>query len=120
MSLMGGNDTSHVFETSYVDPASKKVTMVSSNMTFNNIISVRETVIYQPISATRTEFSQEAQITAVCGGWQKVKNAVEDATVKAFSENARKGKEGFEAVLEMSRRVFREERAREIQEKMLA
>ncbi len=125
MSLMGGNDTSHVFETSYVDPESKKVTMVSSNMTFQNIISVRETVIYQPISETRTQFSQYAQITALCGGWQKIKNAVEDASVSAFSENARKGKEGFEAVLEMSRRVFREEKEKEMraqayQGKMLA
>jgi hypothetical protein len=122
---MGGNDTSHVFETSYVDPESKKVTMVSSNMTFQNIISVRETVIYQPISETRTQFSQYAQITALCGGWQKIKNAVEDASVSAFSENARKGKEGFEAVLEMSRRVFREEKEKEMraqayQGKMLA
>jgi len=122
---MGGNDTSHVFETSYVDPESKKVTMVSSNMTFQNIISVRETVIYQPISEIRTQFSQYAQITALCGGWQKIKNAVEDASVSAFSENARKGKEGFEAVLEMSRRVFREEKEKEMraqahQGKMLA
>jgi len=112
-SLMGGNDTSHVFETSYVDPASKKVTMISHNLTFSNIINVRETVTYQPLGSNRTQFVQDAKITALCGGWQKVKNAVEDATVTAFSENARKGKEGFEAVLEMSRRVFREEKQRE-------
>jgi hypothetical protein len=115
-SLMGGNETSHVFETSYVDPQSKKATMISSNMTFSNIISVQETVVYQPLSATRTQFVQNAKITALCGGWQKVKNAVEDATIARFSENARKGKEGFEAVLEMSRRVFREEREKKMME----
>ncbi|KAH6724643.1 PRELI-like family-domain-containing protein [Leptodontidium sp. MPI-SDFR-AT-0119] len=120
-SLMGGNETSHVFETSYVDPASKKVTMISHNLTFSNIINVKETVIYQPLSATRTQFVQDAKITALCGGWQKVKNAVEDATVTRFSENARKGKEGFESVLEMSRRVFREEKQKEqSQQAMLA
>jgi len=120
-SLMGGTDTSLVFETSYVDPASKKVTMTSSNLTFSNILSVQETVVYQPLSATRTQFVQDAKITALCGGWQKLKNAVEEATVCRFSENATKGKEGFEAVLEMSRRVFREEKQKEqIQEKMLA
>jgi len=120
-SLMGGNETSHVFETSYVDPASKKVTMISQNLTFSNIISVRETVIYQPLSATRTQFVQDAKITALCGGWQKVKNAVEEATVTRFSENARKGKEGFESVLEMSRRVFSEEKQKEqSRQKMLA
>jgi len=118
-SLMGGNETSHVFETSYVDPTSKKVTMISSNMTFQNIISVQETVVYQPLSATRTQFVQQAKVTALCGGWQKVKNAVEDATVTRFGENARKGKEGFEAVLEMSRRVFREEREKKQEMEMM-
>jgi hypothetical protein len=120
---MGGTEVSHVFETSYVDPASKKVTMTSSNMTWSNLLSVHETVVYQPLSERQTRFSQEAQITALCGGWQKVKNAVEEATVTRFSENARKGKEGFEAVLEMSRRVFREEKQKEQsqrQHKMLA
>lgn len=120
-SLMGGTDTSHVFETSYVDPASKKVTMTSSNLTWSKILSVQETVVYQPISATKTQFMQDAKITALCGGWQKVKNAVEDATVTRFSENARKGKEGFEAVLEMSRQVFSEERQKcQVQEKIMA
>jgi hypothetical protein len=107
---MGGNETSHVYETSYVDPQSKKVTMSSVNLTFSNIINVRETVVYQPIANNRTEFVQDAQVTALCGGWQKVKNAVEEATVKRFGENAEKGKQGFEAVLEMSRRVFSEEK----------
>jgi len=41
-SLMGGNETSHVFEISYVDPAAKQVTMTSSNMTFSNILSVHK------------------------------------------------------------------------------
>jgi PRELI-like family len=112
-SLMGGTDTSHVFETSYVDPESKKVTMISSNLTWSNILSVRETVVYQPLSATRTQFVQDAKIIALCGGWQKIKNAVEEATVTRFSENARKGKEGFEAVLEMSRKVFSEEKQKQ-------
>jgi hypothetical protein len=112
-SLMGGTDTSHVFETSYVDPESKKVTMISSNLTWSNILSVRETVVYQPLSATRTQFVQDAKIIALCGGWQKIKNAVEEATATRFSENARKGKEGFEAVLEMSRKVFSEEKQKQ-------
>jgi hypothetical protein len=110
---MGGTDTSHVFETSYVDPVSKKVSMVSTNLTFSNILSVRETVIYQPVSTTRTQFVQDAKITALCGGWQKIKNAVEEASVCRFRENAMKGKEGFEAVLAMSRRVFSEEKQKQ-------
>lgn len=57
-----------------------------------------------------TDFQQEAKITALCGGWQKIKNKVEEASVERFGENAKRGKEGFEAVLEMSRRVFSEQR----------
>lgn len=61
-------------------------------------------------SKSATEFSQEAKITALCGGWQKIKNKVEEASVERFSQNAKRGREGFETVLEMSRRVFGEQR----------
>jgi len=41
--------------------------------------------------------------------------------VAHFSENARKGKEGFEAVLAMSRRVFSEEKKQQqAKQEMLA
>ncbi|KAL2863037.1 putative mitochondrial protein sorting (Msf1) [Aspergillus lucknowensis] len=116
LSLFGGTPTSHVYEISYVDPVSKKVTMCSTNLTWANVLSVRETVIYQRSSSmplSTTDFQQEAQITALCGGWQKIKNKVEEASVERFKENAKRGREGFEAVLEMSRRVFSEQRALE-------
>lgn len=93
--------------------------MCSTNLTWSNMISVRETVVYQPDDRQsepgheRTRFEQEARITALCGGWQKVKTKIEEASVERFKENARRGREGFEAVLEMSRRVFGEERERE-------
>ncbi|MCJ1361599.1 hypothetical protein MMC16_000699 [Acarospora aff. strigata] len=109
ISLFGGSTTSHVYETSYVDPSRKKVTMCSTNLTWSNLLSVRETVVYQPSKSapeSRTEFSQDAEITALCGGWQKVKTRIEEASVERFGQNAQKGREGFEAVLEMSRRVF--------------
>lgn len=119
VSLLGGSNTSHVYETSYVSPAEKRVTMCSTNLTWANILRVRETVTYQPdLSASspgyeRTEFAQDAKITALCGGWQKIRTKIEDASIERFSENARRGREGFEAVLEMSRRVFGEEKERE-------
>lgn len=114
--LLGGSDTSHVHEISYVDPVEKKVTMISTNLTWSNILSVRETVTYSPIredsGQEKTSFGQEAKITALCGGWQKIKTKIEEASVERFGENAIKGREGFEAVLAMSRRVFGEERER--------
>ncbi|MCJ1324548.1 hypothetical protein MMC10_001210 [Thelotrema lepadinum] len=113
-SLLGGACVSHVHEISYVDPAAKKVTMVSSNLTWANILNVKETVTYSAIKERsdheRTKFSQEAKITALCGGWQKIKAKIEEASVERFGENAKKGREGFESVLAMSRRVFGEEK----------
>ncbi|KAG7289701.1 hypothetical protein NEMBOFW57_006077 [Staphylotrichum longicolle] len=112
-SIFGGMDESQVFETSYVDPRNKTVTMVSANLTLSNLINVQETVVYRPLNDHQTRFDQAAQITALCGGWQRIKNRIEDTLVSRFRENAVKGKEGFEAVLAMSRRVFAEERERE-------
>ena len=116
VSLFGGSTVSQVYEVSYVDPAAKKVTMCSTNLTWSNVLSVRETVVYQPSRThptKKTEFLQEARITALCGGWQKIKNKVEQASVERFEENAARGREGFEMVLAMSRKVFGEERERE-------
>ncbi|KAI5925094.1 MSF1-domain-containing protein [Camillea tinctor] len=112
-SIIGGMETSQVFETSYVNPAEKTVTMVSQNITWANLVNVQETVVYKPLSASQTQFVQDARITAMCGGWQRIKNSIEDSLVTRFKENALKGKEGFECVLAMSRRVFAEERERE-------
>lgn len=119
LSLFGGGATSHVYEVSYVDPIAKKVTMCSTNLTWSNVLNVRETVIYQPSlsrPSSTTDFKQEAKITALCGGWQKIKNKVEEASVERFSQNAKRGREGFETVLQMSRRVFSEQRELENQQ----
>ncbi|KAI4212497.1 MAG: hypothetical protein LQ351_004749 [Letrouitia transgressa] len=119
LSLFGGSSTSHVYETSYVSPADKRVVMCSTNLSWANILSVRETVVYQPDPDAsspgheRTKFMQDAKITALCGGWQKIRTKIEEASIERFQENARRGREGLEAVLEMSRRVFGEERERE-------
>jgi len=118
LSALLGNPspTSHVYETSYVNPAAQRVTACSSNLTFSGFLSVRETVVYEPeVGAEgreRTRFSQEARITALCGGWRKIREKIEEVSVERFGDNARKGREGFEAVLEMSRRVWGEERER--------
>jgi len=115
MVIMGGDDVSLVYETSYVDPRAKSVTMCSSNMTFSDILSVRETVVYKPCPtnpANKTVLDQHAKIMAMCGGWQKIKNKIEEFSVDRFNQNAIKGREGFEAVLAMSRKVFAMERER--------
>ena len=114
-SILGGQDTSMVYETSYVDPVAKKLTLCSMNVTWADMINVRETCTYQPAPSSsstspRTTFTQRAEITALCGGWQKIKNSIEQFTVERFQQNAAKGKEGFEMVLERARQVFQEQR----------
>lgn len=79
-------------------------------MTWNNLISVQETVKYTPSSQGKTTFEQTAKIIAMCGGWQKIKNKIEDFTVQRFGENAAKGREGFERVLAVSREAFAEQK----------
>jgi hypothetical protein len=104
-----------VYETSYVDPVAKKLTLCSMNVTMADLLAVRETCTYQPSasstsSAPSTTFTQRAEITALCGGWQKIRNSIEQFTVERFQQNAAKGKEGFEMVLEKARQVFQEQR----------
>jgi hypothetical protein len=102
-----------VYETSYVDPVAKKLTLCSMNMTWSDLLNVRETCIYQPVPSSpsdKTAFTQRAEITALCGGWQKIKNSIEQFSVERFQQNAAKGKEGFEMVLERARQVFQEQR----------
>ncbi|CAI6338203.1 unnamed protein product [Periconia digitata] len=112
-SILGGQDTSLVYETSYVDPKAKRVTLCSMNLTWADLLNVRETCIYEPSASSptsKTNFQQRAEITALCGGWQKIKNSIEQVTVERFQQNAAKGREGFEMVLAMSRRAFQEQR----------
>lgn len=94
--------------------------MVSVNLTWADLLNVHETVIYKPSGSApdrRTTFEQNARITALCGGWQRVKEKIESFTVERFGQNAAKGRAGFEMVLEMSRRVFGEEKERERRER---
>lgn len=111
--ILGGVDTSMVYETSYVDPVAKKLTMCSMNITWADLLQVRETCVYTPNATSplnKTSFTQRAEITAFCGGWQKIKNSIEQFTVDRFQQNAQAGKEGFEMVLERARQVFQEQR----------
>ncbi|KAK3618869.1 Phospholipid metabolism protein [Elasticomyces elasticus] len=110
--IMGGDDTSYVYEVSYVDPKAKRVTMCSQNLTWAELLQVQEKVQYTPSSnaENHTTFEQSAKIIALCGGWQKIKNSIEDISLERFRQNAVKGREGFERVLEISREVFAKQR----------
>lgn len=112
-SILGSTDRSMVYETSYVDPVAKKLTLCSMNVTMADLMAIRETCTYTPNPSSpsdKTCFTQRAEITALCGGWQKIKNSIEQFTVERFQQNAARGREGFEMVLERARQVFQEQR----------
>jgi hypothetical protein len=124
-----------VHEVSYVDPRAQTLAMCARNITWADLLSVRETVTYSPVppptangngkNSTEdgvrgktgpqqqyTRFEQRAEITALCGGWSKIKSKIESFSCERFRQNALLGKEGFEIVLQRAREVFEEERAR--------
>lgn len=115
--LVGGADVSYVREVSEVDPTSRTVTMRSGNLTMNHLLSVYETVVYSASPEDPenvTVFNQEAQITAYAS-FRRLCNKIEDWSVDRFHQNALRGKQGFESVLEkvtqkVSEGVFREEK----------
>ncbi|KAK4575147.1 Phospholipid metabolism protein [Recurvomyces mirabilis] len=116
--FLGAEDTSYVYEVSYVDPQAKRVTMLSQNMTWSELLSVQEKVQYTAsLAPGKTTFEQSAKIIALCGGWQKIKNTIEEFSVERFKQNAVKGREGFERVLAVSRQVFAEQREQARREK---
>ncbi|KAI5809005.1 PRELI-like family-domain-containing protein [Peziza echinospora] len=105
-----GTEESFVREISWVDPHKKTVTMKSMNLTFNNLLNIQETVLYAPDPEnpqSKTLFKQDAQITAY-GAFSRICNAIEDFSIERFGQNAQKGREGFESVLQMSQKAFRD------------
>jgi len=105
-----GAEVSYVREVSEVDPRTKTVVLRSVNLTGSNIMSVQEMVVYAPHPDhpdSKTVFKQDASITAY-GAFSRICNAVEEWSVDRFGQNAQKGRMGFEAVLEMSSKAFRE------------
>lgn len=105
-----GTEVSYVREVSEVNPLNKTVVLRSMNLTGNNFLSVQETVVYSPdpvFPESRTIFKQDARITAY-GAFSRICSAVEDWSIERFGQNARRGKLGLEAVLEMSSKAFRD------------
>lgn len=103
MMMIGGSNVSYVREVSVVDLDSKTLTLRSCNLTCSNILKVFETVQYSPHPAdpqNKTIFDQEAQITAFVA-INKLCNKLEEFSVQRFRDNAMKGKQGFDSVLEV-------------------
>ncbi|SCU96803.1 LAFA_0G08196g1_1 [Lachancea sp. 'fantastica'] len=100
--LIGCSNKSYVREVSVVDLNAKTLTLKSCNLTCAHLLKVYETVKYVPhrSDAGKTCFEQEAQITAYAT-INTLCNKIEDWSVKRFGENASKGRQGFDTVLQV-------------------
>lgn len=110
MMMVGGSNVSYVREISTVDMKAKTLTLRSCNITYSNILKVYETVRYSPHPEdpeNRTLFEQEAQITAYAA-ISRICNKMEDWSVQRFHDNAMKGKQGFDSVLEVFNQHWRQ------------
>ncbi|KAI7819752.1 hypothetical protein BX661DRAFT_147086 [Kickxella alabastrina] len=95
-----GGDTSYVLEYSEVDPAQQTMVMQSQNMTFSNLLSVGEHIVYKPDpeNPRHTMFTQSAQVKASTALY-RLANKVEDMCWNRFKDNAHVGKLGMEQVV---------------------
>ncbi|KAL6450139.1 UPS2 Protein UPS2 [Candida maltosa Xu316] len=99
--IVGGASVSYVREVSEVDLINKVLIMKSMNLTMNNLLLVKETVIYKPdedLINNRTIFNQSAEITAFAS-LSKLCDKLEDWSIERFGQNAKTGKLAFESVL---------------------
>lgn len=101
--FVGGADTSYVREVSVVDRLGQTLTLRSVNLTMARLLKVYETVTYSPDPRDplhSTKFEQVAQFKS-SAGWKRVESQVEAWAVERFSQNASKGKLGFDSILKL-------------------
>lgn len=84
-----------------IDPRKSTLKAISNNLTYSDLLSVEETIIYRedPANPDQTLFNQEARITAL-NGVSRFSTCVEDFCMKRFGDNAKTGRNAFESVLD--------------------
>ncbi|XP_063815450.1 PRELI domain containing protein 3B [Pseudophryne corroboree] len=98
-SLIGASRTNtYIQEHSVVDPVTKTMELRSSNITFTNMVSVDERLVYKPHpqDANKTILTQEAIIT-VKG--VSLSSYLEGMMANTISSNASKGRDAMEWVI---------------------
>lgn len=113
LKLVGGQNSSIVYERSVVDLEGKRLVLKSTNLTYSHLLTIEETCTYEPyassidneqtqtVNGTTTEwtrFTQEARISSF-SAWNYLRDALEDFSVNRFQANAHKGRAALEIVL---------------------
>ena len=99
--LVGGGDRSYALETSVTDPKTMTLDCRSVNLTLSEYIRVKERCVYNTDESTDphgTTFTQEARIEWC--GMQRLSNWVEETGLTRFKENAMKGRQALEGVID--------------------
>lgn len=109
----GGDGISYVREISEVDPKAKTVVLKSVNLTCANLLRINETCTYTPssTSAHETIFKSTSKIMAFTY-IRQLSNKIEDWSADTVTQNAKRGREGFESVLAMAETAFRRQEAK--------
>lgn len=99
MRLIGEEPTSFVYERSAMDPKDEKLTMHSYNLSFSNIVRVRECCQYEGDATGGTRLAQRAKIRLL-EGWAFIRQGLEDFCVGRFQANAAKGKTALDQAID--------------------
>ncbi|EGD81614.1 hypothetical protein PTSG_02331 [Salpingoeca rosetta] len=85
----------HAIEESKVDPRTQSLEMVSKNVTFCNLLNVKESITYSPDPSdpNKTVMTQKAEVSVPSMTY------VEKTLTDSIAKNSKKGKEAMEWVI---------------------
>ena len=110
LKLVGGQNSSIVYEKSVVNLEGRRLVLKSTNLTYSHLLTVEETCTYEALeskdesseapaeSREWTKFTQEARISSF-SAWNYLRDSLEDFSVNRFQANAHKGRAALENVL---------------------
>ena len=97
--LFGGSEDAFVREISFIDPTKQDATITSVNLSLSQFATCFERIHYTPLSDSRTQFTQTAEIQARMALWRTASDRLEWWLAQRFEQNAQLGKLGFTDVL---------------------
>jgi hypothetical protein len=111
--ITGGDGISYVREISEADPKAKTIMLKSVNLTCANMLRINETCSYTPSTTSphQTVFRSTSKIMAFTY-IRQLSNKIEEWSADTITQNAKRGKEGFESVLAMAETAFRRQDVR--------
>lgn len=110
LKLVGGQNSSIVYEKSEVDLEGRRLVLKSTNLTYSHLMTVEETCIYESFKEKSSEdeevevfhdytkFTQSANIRSF-SAWNYLRESLEDFSINRFQANAHKGRAALESVL---------------------